>query len=74
VRLLLRVLVGLVTAAVVYLSLAFLTLAVGGSDCDRGDCNFIGDAAANGTGRWLVALGFLAVAVVLRARAARSER
>jgi hypothetical protein len=74
VRPLLRFVVGLVTIPLVYLVLAFSTLAVGGSDCDRGDCNFIGDAAAGGTGRWLFAVGFFVAAVAVGITAARSVR
>jgi hypothetical protein len=73
-KLLLRVVVGLVTGAAVYFGLAFLTVAIGGSDCDRGDCNFIGDAAADGSGRWLLALAYIAVAVGLGVTSARSVR
>jgi hypothetical protein len=69
-----RVVVGLVTIPLVYLLLAFGTLALGGSECDRGDCNFIGDAAADPSGRWLFALGFLVVAVAVGIMAARSIR
>jgi hypothetical protein len=74
VKLLLRVVVALVTIPLVYLVLAFSTLAVGGSDCDRGDCNFIGDAAADGTGRWLFALAYFVAAVAVGIKAARSVR
>jgi hypothetical protein len=73
-RALLRVAVGLVTAAVVYLVLAATIIAIGGSECDRGDCNFIGDVAAGGTGRWLFGLGVLAVAIAVGTAAARAIR
>jgi hypothetical protein len=69
---LLRIVVGLVTVPLVYLVLGYATLAAGGSECDRADCNFIGDAAADGTGRRLFALGYLAVAVAVGITAARS--
>jgi hypothetical protein len=74
VKLLVRFAVGLVTAVGVYVGLAFLVLAIGGSECNRGDCNFIGDAAADGSGRWLIALGLVAVAAALGVTAARSIR
>ena len=73
-KLLLRVVIGLVTAAVVYYGFALLTLAIGGTECDRGDCNFIGDAAADDIGRWLFGLGFLAIAAALGVTAARGVR
>jgi hypothetical protein len=71
---LLRIVVGLVTVPLVYLVLGYATLAAGGSECDRGECNFIGEPAADGTGRWLFALGYLAVAVAVGITAARSVR
>ena len=73
-KVLLRVVIGLVTAAVVYAGFSFLTLVIGGTECDRGDCNFVGDAAADDLGRWLFGVGFLAVAVALGVSAARGIR
>jgi hypothetical protein len=58
-----RVAIAVVTVALVYFGLALLTLAVGGADCDQGDCNFIGDAAGDGSGKWVLAAAFLAVAI-----------
>lgn len=71
---LLRIAVGLMTVPIVYLVLAYVTVAAGGSECDRADCNFIGDAAADGTGRWLFVLAYLAVALAVGVTAARSVR
>jgi hypothetical protein len=69
-----RVVIGLVTVGLVYLGLALLTLAVGGTECDRGDCNFVGDAAADGSGKWVLAAAFLAVAIGAGVTAARALR
>ena len=70
-RLVLRVVVGLSTAAAVYAGLLFLTLAVGGTECDRGECNFVGEVAADEVGRWVLGLGFIALALTLGVTAAR---
>jgi hypothetical protein len=70
----LRVIVGLATAAAVYFGLAVITLLIGGADCDKGECNFVGEAVADGTGKWLIAVAFLAVAAALGIRAARFSR
>lgn len=68
------VIIGVVTVGLVYLGLALLTLAVGGTECDRGDCNFIGDAAAHSSGKWLLAAAYLAVAIGMGVSAARAVR
>jgi hypothetical protein len=65
VRTLFAIVTGVATVAVVYLLLAALTLLVGGSECDRGACNFVGEAAAHDVGRWLLAAGYLAVGVAV---------
>jgi hypothetical protein len=68
---LLRILVGLLTAVAVYYALALVVLVIGGTECDRGDCNFVGDAAADGAGPWVFGLGALAVALGVGLVAAR---
>ena len=70
-KLVLRVVVGLSTAAGVYAGLLILTLAVGGTECDRGECNFVGEVAVDEVGRWVLGLGFIALAVTLGVTAAR---
>jgi hypothetical protein len=65
VRTLFGVVAGVATVAVVYLLLAALTLLVGGSECDRGACNFVGEAAAHDVGRWLMAAAYVAVGVAV---------
>ena len=69
-----QVVVGVVTVALVYLVLALLTLTIGGADCDRGDCNFLGDAAAHSSGKWVLAAAYLAIALGVGASAARAMR
>jgi hypothetical protein len=71
VKLVLRVVVGLSTAAGVYAALLFLTLAVGGTECDRGECNFVGEVAVDEVGRWVLGVGFIALAITLSVTAAR---
>jgi hypothetical protein len=71
VKLGLRVVVGLSTAVGVYAALLFLTLAVGGTECDRAECNFVGEVAADEVGRWVLGLGFIALALLLGVAAAR---
>jgi hypothetical protein len=71
VKLVLRVVVGLSTAAAVYAALLFLTLAVGGTECDRGECNFVGEVAVDEVGRWVLGVGFIALALTLGVTAAR---
>jgi H+/Cl- antiporter ClcA len=63
VRTLFGVVAGVATVVVVYLLLATLTLLVGGSDCDRGACNFVGEAASDDVGRWLLAAVYALVGV-----------
>jgi hypothetical protein len=72
VKLVLRVVVGLSTAAAVYAALLFLTLGVGGTECDRGECNFVGELAVDELGRWVLGLAFIGLAVTLGLIAARA--
>ena len=73
-KLVFGVVVGFFTAAVVHAGLLFLTLAIGGTECDRSACNFVGEAAADEVVRWVLGLGFVALALALGATAARSVR
>jgi hypothetical protein len=73
-RSLARVLVGFATAGLVFLGLWVIALVVGGSDCYSGECNVVGEAVADGTGRWLLFLAFVAAAVGLGLSAARAVR
>ena len=49
----------------------FLTLGVGGTECDRGECNFVGELAVDELGRWVLGLAFIGLAVTLGVIAAR---
>ena len=73
-RLVLRLLVGALTAGFVYAALVFLTLALGGTECDRAECNFVGELAVDDVGRWVLGLTFIASAVVLGAAVAHRMR
>jgi H+/Cl- antiporter ClcA len=74
VRTLVGVVAGVATVVVVYLLLAALTLLIGGSDCDRGACNVVGEAAAHDVWRWLLAAVYLAVGVAIGFMVARQMR
>lgn len=41
------------------------------AECDRGDCNFVGEVAVDEVGRWVLGLAFIGLAVTLGITAAR---
>lgn len=67
-----RVIVFCATAVVVYGALVVATLLIGGGDCFSGDCNFVGDAAADDP--WIVFAAFLAISAGLGFVATRAVR
>jgi hypothetical protein len=69
-RRVLQALVGVATAVVVYVVLAVATLLIGGADCNSGDCNFLGDAAAEHP--WVFFSAYAAISTALGLLAARA--
>jgi hypothetical protein len=68
----LQAVVGVATAVVAYLALAVATVLIGGADCSSGDCNFLGDTAADYP--WMVFGAYVAVSAALGFVAARAVR
>ncbi|HEY1273533.1 MAG TPA: hypothetical protein VGF25_01410 [Thermoleophilaceae bacterium] len=69
-RLILQALVGVATAVAVYVVLAVATLLIGGSDCSSGDCNWLGDAAADDP--WAAFAVYVAISIGLGLLVARA--
>ncbi len=69
----LRVLIGVLTAALVYAGLVLAVAVFGGTECDRGSCNFIGEIGGHPTGRWVLGIIFVGLAVAAGVRVARTR-
>ena len=70
--LVLRLVVGVVTAGVAYVGLLFALFALGGTECDRGECNFVGEAAVDDVWRWVIGFGLITLALTAGYSAARA--
>jgi len=57
---------------VAYLALAVAIVLIGGADCSSGNCNFLGDTAADDP--WLVFAAYVVISAVLGVVAARAVR
>jgi hypothetical protein len=78
VRMLFALLVGLVTAVLIFIALAWATFLIGGAtflvygECEGGGCNFVGNAAAGDVGQWVLGIAFFLLAIGAGVAAART--
>lgn len=74
-RYVLAVIAGLLTGAATFAALVFLMFVLGGTECDRGECNALGEAIdENGVVTAIVIYGLVLLAGVVAARAALRRR
>lgn len=71
----LALIAGLVTGAVAFAVLVYLMFVLGGTECDRGECNWFGEAIdENGAVAAIVVYGLVVAAGVMAARAVLRRR
>ena len=68
----LQAVVGVAAAVLAYGALVVATALIGGADCSSGDCNFLGEAAADDP--WVVFAAYVAISAALGVVAARAVR